>query len=279
LVVSEDTSTITMTTTTHRPWLPAHVSNKDKIIAGAVAGSVGGVALLGGLLGGLLHTTVTTPSPTTTGLLLSTAAPAALNVTFDVSHTRFLQGHGPAANSPLHDTVANYLGSPWVIALAFGVLSAAAVGIAVGFQSKSRSQRSRDSPGLAELADLSDESSDDEKMRSEGGFAGQWTKGTITDDLRTFIWSDGETTKISTDGDTITMHLHGQVYYGQLTGDHIFWSNDSTWERQDDQDRKARGGPDAFDLVDKNHDGVISPEEFNAAFVSAPYGALRAPQQ
>jgi hypothetical protein len=251
LVVSEDTSTITITTTTLPATFqrfPAHASNKGKIIAGAVAGSVGGVALLGGLLGGLLHTTVT-PSPTTTA---TTTAPTAMNVTFDVSHTRFLQGQGPAANS-LHDTVAHYLGSPWVVALAFGALSAAAA-IAVGFQSKSRSQRSRDSPGVAELADLSDESSDDEKMRSEGGFAGQWTKGTITDDLRTFIWSDGETTKISTDGDTITMYYRDKVYYGQLTGDRVFWSNDSTWERQDDQYRKARGGPDAFDLVDKNHD-------------------------
>jgi hypothetical protein len=186
---------------------PAHVSNKGKIIAGAVAGSVGGVALLGGLLGGLLHTTVTTPSPTTTGLpTATTTAPTAMNVTFDVSHTRFLQGHGPAANS-LHDTVEHYLGSPWVVALAFGALSAAAV-IAVGFQSKSRRQRSRDFPGATEIADSSGESSDDEKMRPT-----------------------------------------------------------------------ARSGPDAFDLVDKNHDGVISREEFNAAFVPAPCGAFRVPQR
>jgi hypothetical protein len=213
LVVSEDTSTITITTT-NLP-IPAHASNKGKIIAGAVAGSVGGVALLGGLLGGLLHTTVTTPSPTTTELLTSivllpttttTAPPTAMNVTFEVSHTRFLQGHGPAANS-MHDTVAHYLGSPWVVALAFGALSAAAV-IAVGFQSKGRRQAPRDFPGATEIAESSGESSGDEQMRP-----------------------------------------------------------------------RARSGPDAFDLADKNHDGVISREEFNAAFVPAPCGAFRVPQR
>jgi hypothetical protein len=213
LVVSEDTSTITITTT-NLP-IPAHASNKGKIIAGAVAGSVGGVALLGGLLGGLLHTTVTTPSPTTTELLTSivllpttttTAPPTAMNVTFEVSHTRFLQGHGPAANS-MHDTVAHYLGSPWVVALAFGALSAAAV-IAVGFQSKGRRQAPRDFPGATEIAESSGESSGDEQMRP-----------------------------------------------------------------------RARSGPDAFDLADKNHDGVISREEFNAAFVPAPCVAFRVPQR
>jgi hypothetical protein len=167
LVVSEDTSTVTRTTTR----FPAQSANKGKVIAGAVAGSVGGVALLGGLLGGLLTTATTAPPKaivTSTFLPTAnaTASPTEVNIMADASPSRFLlRGHAPVAKS-LHAALAHHLGSPWGAVLTFCCLSAVAGIAVVGAEFKSRRQGSQDASGAGENADSTDDSTDDERGRS-----------------------------------------------------------------------------------------------------------------
>jgi hypothetical protein len=88
---------------------------------------------------------------------------------------------------------------------------------------------------------------------ADAGFAGVWSKGTITEDCTKLSWNrefeDEEEASVKVDGNRITLELRGKFYHGQLVRSVILWSDGDIWERS----AQTRASPPQADASAVSH--------------------------